>query len=85
MDHPPKGQTATNQPLEFDRMDRTVMRVFNSFEEAERHDREFWLSRTPVERMQALEQIRQHAWGYSNAEPQPQFPRVVAVAELRRR
>ena len=72
-------------PLDFERLDRSVVRVFSSFEEADRHDRGFWLSRTPVERMQALEHIRQLAWGYSNDKPRPQFSRVVAVAELRGR
>jgi hypothetical protein len=58
------------------KFDKTAIRTFSSFEEAERVDREYWLSRTPVERMQALEHIRQLAWGYDD-QSQPAFPRVV--------
>ncbi len=33
-------------------------------EEAEREDRTYWLSKTPEERLAALEQLRQIAYGY---------------------
>lgn len=80
-----RNRPGSRTALDFERLDRTAVRVFNSFEEADRYDREFWLSRTPIERMQALEHIRQQAWGYSNAEPQPEFPRLASVVERRGR
>ena len=46
--------------------DRTAFQVYNSFEEADDADREYWRSRTPLERMIALEHIRQSAWGYDD-------------------
>ena len=48
------------------KFDKTVMRTFDSFEEADEADREHWLSCTPEERMIALEHIRQLAWGYND-------------------
>lgn len=38
-----------------------------SREEAEREDRLFWHSKTPVERLAAAEQLRQVAYGYDAA------------------
>jgi hypothetical protein len=38
-----------------------------SREEAEREDRLFWHSKTPVERLAAAEQLRQIAYGYNAA------------------
>lgn len=70
-------------PLEFERIDRTAVRTFASFDEADRADRAFWLSRTPEERMRALEHVRQLAWGYSDADPQPRLPRTVGAIQLR--
>jgi len=61
------------------------LEIFDSFEEADEADRKYWLSKTPVERMQALERIRGMAWGYgSDAKSRPQFQRVVEIVELRR-
>jgi hypothetical protein len=45
------------------RVDRTAFRV-TSFAEAERADREYWRSRTPDERLAALELSRQITYGY---------------------
>ncbi len=70
-------------PLDFERMDRTAFRSFNSFEEADEHDRQFWRSRTPQERMQALEHIRKWAWGYDYEGASSRLQRVVGSAELR--
>ena len=61
------------------------MEVFNSFAEADEADRKYWRAKTPLERMQALEQIRGMAWGYDpNAKSRPLFQRVVEIVELRR-
>lgn len=45
------------------RVDRRAFAV-TSFEEAERADRAYWRSRTPDERLEALELCRQMAYGY---------------------
>jgi len=45
------------------RVDRTAFSV-TCFEEAERADREYWRSRTPDERLAALELSRQIVYGY---------------------
>lgn len=55
-----------------------------SFEEADRADREFWRSKSPIERLQALEHIRQLAWGYGNGKRRPEFQRTFEVLELSR-
>jgi hypothetical protein len=64
--------------------DKSTVRVFSSFEEADQAAREYWLLRTPAERMAALEHIRQLAWGY-NADSRPKFPRSPELLKLRRR
>jgi hypothetical protein len=45
------------------RVDRRAFAV-TSFAEAERADRAYWRSRTPDERLEALELCRQIAYGY---------------------
>ena len=61
--------------------DRTVFRTFKSFAEADSADRKYWRSRSPQERMQALEHIRQMAWGYSD-ESQPAIQRTIKVVKF---
>ena len=63
-------------------LDRSVVSVVSSFEEADRLDREYWWSRTPVERMQALELVRQVAHGYGPGKP-PRFQRILEVDDMR--
>ncbi|MBC8109095.1 MAG: hypothetical protein H7Z14_21090 [Anaerolineae bacterium] len=63
------------------KFDRSVVRVYNSFEDADQADREFWWSRTPVERLIALEHIRGLAWGY-DAENPPRLPRSPELLQL---
>jgi hypothetical protein len=67
------------QTSQWPRMDKSAFSVVRSFEEADRLDREYWLSRTPQERMQALELIRQIAFGYGNGRPFPRLQRVLEV------
>ena len=38
-----------------------------TYDEAEKQDKEYWWSRTPAERLAALEQSRQIAYGYDPA------------------
>lgn len=63
-------------------MDKTAISVV-TFEEGDRLDREYWWSRTPQERMQALEIARQIAYGYGPGQPLPRLQRVLEVDELR--
>lgn len=44
-------------------------------------DLEYWLSRTPDERLSAVELLRQNLYGYSNDNP----PRLQRVAKIVRR
>ena len=45
------------------KMDKSAFSVC-TFEEAEAQDKAYWLSRTPQERLAALEYIRQMNYGY---------------------
>jgi hypothetical protein len=46
------------------RLDRTAFEIVSSFEEAEARDREYWLAKTPLERLAACELLRQMTYGY---------------------
>jgi len=48
---------------QFPRIDRTAFSVVSSFEEADRQDKEYWLSRTPRERLQHVELLRRINYG----------------------
>jgi hypothetical protein len=61
------------------RMDKTAVSVL-SHEEAAEDDRRFWLSKTPAERLEALELLRQIHYGYDPATLRLQ--RVLTVVEL---
>jgi len=61
------------------RMDKTTLSM-RSFGEAAEDDRKFWLSKTPEERLTALELLRQIHYGYDPATLRIQ--RVLAVVEL---
>jgi hypothetical protein len=62
----------------FPTLDRTVFSVV-SLEEADTDEVEFWLSKTPHERMDALETLRQVFYGYDPATTRLQ--RVLEIAE----
>jgi len=49
------------------RIDKTAIEVFATFEQQEAADREYWLSKTPVERLAACELLRQINYGYDPA------------------
>ena len=67
------------QLLDEARVNRQAIEVA-SFAEAEEADREYWRSRTPDERFQALELSRQIAYGY---DPTARgLSRVFEVAEF---
>ena len=62
----------------FPRMNKKVISVVSSFEEADRQDKEYWLSRTPLERLQHMELLRRINYG-SNATARLQ--RVLEITE----
>jgi hypothetical protein len=62
------------------KLDKTAFEVFSSFEEADAADRAYWHSRTPEERLQAVELMRQSAYGYDPATARLQ--RVLEITQL---
>jgi len=63
---------------QFPRLDRTAFSIVSSFEEADRHDKEYWLSRTPLERLQHMELLRRINYG---ADATARLQRVLEIAE----
>ena len=62
-------------------VDRSVLEVTTLKEQ--RKDRSYWMSRTPAERFEALELLRQIAYGYDPVTTRLQ--RVLEVSKLERR
>ena len=73
-----------NQDIDTVRVDRTAFKVFSSFEEAEADERAYWHSRTPEERLEALELMRQIAYGYRPSSAS-RLQRVLEIARLKER
>jgi hypothetical protein len=63
---------------QFPRLDKTAISIVTSFEEADKQDKEYWLSRTPLERLQHMELLRRINYG-SNATARLQ--RVLEITE----
>jgi hypothetical protein len=61
------------------RIDKTAFQVFASFDEAEAHDRAYWLTKTPLERLAACELLRQITYGYDPATAR--LPRSLEILE----
>ncbi len=59
------------------RLDRSVLVVSSLFEDSDEKD--YWLSKTPYERLEALEQMRQIVYGYDPATTRLQ--RIFEVAQ----
>lgn len=62
------------------RMDKTAFKVTSL--DAPSDEKAWWLSKTPAERLQALEFMRQMAYGYDPATTRLQ--RILEVAQLTR-
>jgi hypothetical protein len=62
------------------RVDKETFSVLSSFEEADAADKAYWHSKTPQERLEALELMRQINYGYNPVTDRLQ--RVLEVAEL---
>ena len=63
---------------QFPKIDRTALSVVSSFEEADRQDKEYWLSRTPHERLQYMELLRRINYG---SVATTRLQRVLEIAE----
>ena len=62
------------------KMDKKKFSVLSSFEEADAADKTYWHSKTPQERMEALELMRQINYGYDPTTERLQ--RVLEVVEF---
>ena len=62
------------------RVDKEEFSVLSSFEEADAADKAYWHSKSPQERVEALELMRQINYGYDPTTERLQ--RVLEVAEL---
>jgi hypothetical protein len=62
----------------FPKLDRTAFKVLSSFEEADREDKEYWLSKTPQERLQYMELLRRINHGSAAT---ARLQRVLEIAE----
>jgi hypothetical protein len=71
-----------SSPLDEIRLDKTAFQVFSSFKDADAADRVYWHSRTPEERLLAVELMRQSAYGYDPATARLQ--RVLEITQLKR-
>jgi len=70
--------TSTLQYMNQNRMDKTAFSVTTLTEKS--NDKEYWLSKTPQERLAALELMRQINYGYDPATSRLQ--RVLEIVEL---
>ncbi len=68
------------RPMDTFKVDRKTLSVLSSFEEAAEADKVYWHSKTPQERMAALELMRQLHYGYDPATERLQ--RVLEIDEL---
>ena len=50
------------------KVDRSQLSIFDSFEDAKEAEREYWRSCTPEERLTALEMMRRNVYGYDENE-----------------
>ena len=64
------------------KVDKKAFSVLSSFEEADAADQAYWHSKTPQERMAALELMRQINYGYDPTTERLQ--RVLEITELTR-
>ena len=68
------------RPIDTYKVDRKTLSVLSSFEEADEVDKAYWHSKTPQERMAALELMRQINYGYDPTTERLQ--RVLEVVEF---
>ena len=76
-----QSQNWVMDSLDEQRIDRTALEIGRLTDKP--NDRQYWLSKTPEERFEALELLRQIAYGYDPATERLQ--RVLEVVKLERR
>jgi len=64
---------------QFPKLDKTAFSVVSSFEEADEQDREYWLSKTPDERLQQMELLRRI--NYGEAATTARMQKVIEIVE----
>ncbi len=62
------------------KVDRSAFKIFSSFEEADADERKYWRSKTPAERLNAVELMRQSAYGYDDPNTR-RLQRVLKIIE----
>ena len=67
----------TDEPLVMNKLDKRVFLVASLEDESD--EKAFWLARTPDERLQALESMRQSIYGYDPATTRLQ--RILTITE----
>jgi hypothetical protein len=60
-------------------LDKSKFEVIESFAAAEIRDRNYWLAKTPIERLAACELLRQKTYGYDPATAR--LPRSLEILE----
>lgn len=62
------------------KLEKNAVQVFSSFAEADSADKRFWHSQTTRRRLEALELMRQSAYGYENPDTE-RLQRVFEIVE----
>ncbi len=78
MDQSMEKKPRTSLQMVFPRVDRSVVTVGSCLDESD--EKAFWLSKTPLDRLEAVELLRQIAYGYDPTTTRLQ--RVLEVAEF---
>jgi hypothetical protein len=67
------------EKIDFLKMDKTAFSVSEGFDESD--EKKYWLSKTPHERLEAVELMRQIIYGYDPSSTRLQ--RILEIAELK--
>ncbi|MBI1784263.1 hypothetical protein HYR69_03890 [Candidatus Sumerlaeota bacterium] len=67
--------------MDFDKIDKSYFKVAKLTDPSD--EKEFWRSKTPAERMAALEHLRRMAYGYDDPDTS-RIQRVFEVVKLKR-
>lgn len=60
------------------KLDKKKVKVFTSFEESDLEGKKYWFDKSPLERLESLELMRQSAYGYKNPSTR-RFQRVLEI------
>jgi hypothetical protein len=65
------------KPIDSEKLDKTSFSVTSLYDEPE--EKQYWLNKTPQERLEALELMRQIIYGY---DPSTRLQRVLTITEM---